>query len=59
MEKKRWIIVAYPEEGLPRREATVVAATHELAIWQGFNIFPEYHKVGAYEVDQSCGNAQK
>ena len=28
---KKWTIVAYPEEGLPRREATVVAATHELA----------------------------
>ena len=59
MEKKKWTIVAYPEEGLPRREATVVAETHELAIWQGFNIFPEYHEIGAYEKDEPCGNAQK
>ena len=49
---KKWCIVAYPEEGLPRREATVVAATHELAAWQGFNIFPEYHEIGAYEVEE-------
>ena len=49
---KKWCIVAYPEEGLPRREATVVASTHELAIWQGFNIFPEYHEIGAYEMEE-------
>lgn len=46
---KKWRIIAYAEEGLPRREASVIAATHELAIWQGFNIFPEYHEVGAFE----------
>ena len=49
---KKWLIVAYAEEGLPRREATVDAGTHELAVWQGFNIFPEYHEIGAYEVEE-------
>ena len=55
---KKWLIVAYPEKGLPRREATVVADTHELAVWQGFNIrqgfrlFPEYHEIGAYEIEE-------
>lgn len=52
---KKWQIVAYPEcdEGcLPRKEAVVEASTHELAIWQGYNIFPEYHEIGAYEIEE-------
>jgi predicted ABC-type ATPase len=38
--------------GVPGSGKSTVAATHELAVWQGFNIFPEYHEVGAYEVEE-------
>ena len=53
---KKWQIVAYAEhdEGyLPRKEAVVEASTYELAIWQGYNIFPEYHEVGAFEIEEN------
>lgn len=52
---KKWQIVAYAEheEGyLPRKETVVEASTYELAIWQGYNIFPEYHEVGAFEIEE-------
>lgn len=49
-ELKTWKVVAFAdsESGLPRREATVVAATHKDAIIQGQRIFPEYHEIGAF-----------
>ena len=49
---KKWTIVAYAEEHLPRKEKTVYAQTHSEAIRKGFRLFPEYHEVGAYEVDE-------
>jgi hypothetical protein len=52
---KKWTIVAYPEcdEGyLPRKEAVVYAQTHGAAIRQGIRLFPEYHEVGAYEMEE-------
>lgn len=52
---KKWRIVAHAEydEGyLPRREAVVYADTHREAEAKGFNLFPEYHEVGAYEMEE-------
>ena len=49
---KKWTIVAYAEEHLPRKEKTVYAQTHSEAIRKGFRLFPEYHEVGAYEADE-------
>lgn len=52
---KKWLIVAYPEcdEGyLPRREKEVYAETHAEAEKKGSRLFPEYHEIGAYEVEE-------
>ena len=52
---KKWIIVAYPEcdEGyLSRQEKEVYAETHAEAERKGFRLFPEYHEIGAYEVEE-------
>jgi hypothetical protein len=52
---KKWLIVAYPEcdEGyLPRQEKEVYAETHAEAERKGFRLFPEYHEVGAYEIEE-------
>ena len=52
---KKWTIVAYPEcdEGyLPRKEAVVYAETHREAESKGFRLFPEYHEIGAYEIEE-------
>lgn len=52
---KKWIIVAYPErdEGyLPRQEKKICAETHGAAIRKGFLLFPEYHEIGAYEIEE-------
>lgn len=52
---KKWIIVAYPEhdEGyLPRQEKEVYAETHAEAERKGFRLFPEYHEIGAYEIEE-------
>lgn len=51
---KKWQIVAYAEcdEGyLPRKEATVYAETHGEAERKGFAMFPEYHEIGAFEIE--------
>jgi hypothetical protein len=53
---KKWCIVAYPEcdEGyLPRQEKEVYAETHAEAERKGFRLFPEYHEIGAYEIEES------
>ena len=52
---KKWLIVAYPEhdEGcLPRQEKEVYAETHTEAERKGFRLFPEYHEIGAYEIEE-------
>ena len=54
MRKKKWTIVAYPErdEGyLPRKEEIVYAENHDEAMRIAWRVFPEYHEVGAYEMD--------
>ena len=53
---KKWQIVAYAEhdEGyLPRKEAVVYAETHREAETKGFRMFPEYHEVGVFEIEDS------
>jgi hypothetical protein len=49
MKEKRWLIVAYPEDGMPRREAYTYAHTREQALNKGWRLFPEYHEINAFE----------
>ena len=52
---KRWTIVAYPEcdEGyLPRQECEVYARSWGDAINKAWDLWPEYHEVGAYEIEE-------
>ena len=55
MAMKKFIIVAYAEgEGnyyLPRKEAEIYAANHREAERRGFDMFPAYHEIGAFEVE--------
>ena len=54
MRKKKWTIVAYPEcdEGyLPRKEQIIYADDHDEAMRIAWRTFPEYHEVGAYEME--------
>lgn len=51
---KKYVIVAYPEcdEGcLPRQEKIIYARDSEEALYKGWREFPEYHQVGAFEVE--------
>lgn len=52
---KKWTIVAYPEcdEGyLPRKEKVIYARDHTEAERIAWREFPEYHEIGAYEVEE-------
>lgn len=53
---KKYCIVAYAEcEGtyyLPRKEKIITARNHREAERIAFQEFPEYHEVGAYEVEE-------
>ena len=52
---KKWKIVAYPEcdEGyLPKKKAFVYAKDWDEAMDKGWRMFPEYHEVGAFEVNE-------
>jgi hypothetical protein len=52
---KKWTIVAYPEcdEGyLPRREKVIYARDHAEAERIAWREFPEYHEIGAYEMEE-------
>ena len=49
MTLKRYTIIAYAEEGLPRQEKTVMAKDHDSAMAHAWRMFPQYHEVGAYE----------
>lgn len=54
MRKKKWTIVAYPEfdeGGLPRKEQVIYAEDHDEAMKIAWRTFPEYHEVGAYEME--------
>ena len=53
---KKWQVVAYVkcDEGhyLPRKEAIVYARDSEEALYKGWRMFPEYHEVGAFELEE-------
>ena len=49
---KRYLIVAYAEEGLYRQEAYVYAKDDKAAYDKAWDMFPEYHEVGAYEIGE-------
>lgn len=52
----KFVIVAYPEcEGnyyLPRKEKTIIAHDHAEAERIAWREFPEYHEIGAFEVEE-------
>ena len=47
----RYTVVAYAEEGLPRKEVEITAKTKDQAWSQAWRLFPEYHEVGVFEID--------
>ncbi|MBQ5929289.1 MAG: hypothetical protein IIX02_00685 [Clostridia bacterium] len=49
---KRFCIVAYAEEGLPRQEIEVIAAGKDDAWNKAWRFFPEYHEVGVFEMEE-------
>ena len=52
---KKYVIVAYPEcdEGyLPRQEKIIEARSHAEAERVAWREFPEYHEIGAFEMEQ-------
>jgi hypothetical protein len=53
---KKYTIVAYAEcEGnyyLPRQEKEIFARSHDEAISRAWREFPEYHEVGAFEIEE-------
>ena len=52
---KKWQIVVYAEsdEGdLIRTEAIVYAETCKTAVIKGFRMFPEYHEITVYEMEE-------
>lgn len=52
---KKYTIVAYPEcdEGyLPRQEKIIYAKDWDDAISKAWREFPEYHQVGAFEIEE-------
>jgi hypothetical protein len=46
---KRYCLVAYAGDGLPRKEVYVMANSHKEAMNIAWRLFPEYHEVGAFE----------
>lgn len=51
---KKYRVIAYPDEdGYPtqRQETTIEAENHEQAEKIAFRLFPEYHEVGAFELE--------
>ena len=49
----KYKIVAYAdsEYGLPKREKTIEAKDWNEAMDKAYKEFPEYHEIGAYEVE--------
>ena len=45
----KYTIVAYAEERLPRKEATITARNKDEAWAKAWRMFPEYHEVGVFE----------
>lgn len=52
---KKWRIVMYAEGDeryLQRTEAVVYAETRKKAIIKGFRMFPEYHEITIYKMEE-------
>ena len=52
---KKFTIVAYPEcdeNILVRQEKEILAKDHKDAMRIAWRTFPEYHKVGAFEIEE-------
>lgn len=47
----RYTVIAYAEEGLPRKEVEITAKTKDQAWSKAWRLFPEYHEVGVYEAE--------
>jgi hypothetical protein len=45
----KYDVVAYPEDGLPRKSATIEAKNKEEAWDKAWRLFPEYHEIGVWE----------
>lgn len=45
----KYIAVAFPESGLPKKSAVVEAKNKEEALAQAWRLFPEYHEIGVWE----------
>lgn len=48
---KKYNIVAYAEEGRKRQEAFIEANDYNQAQIKAWNMFPEYHEVGVFEME--------
>lgn len=46
----KYEVVAYPEDGLPRKSVTIEAKNKEEAWAKAWRLFPEYHEIGVWEV---------
>lgn len=50
---KKYNVVAYPDgEGNKRQEAVIEAENDSQAKIKAWKMFPEYHEVGVYEVEE-------
>ena len=45
----KFTVVAYAENGLPRKEVTIAARNKDEAWAKAWRMFPEYHEVGVFE----------
>ena len=54
MAMKKFIIVAEAEGNyfLPRKEAEIYAANHKEAERRAWDMFPGYHEIGAFKVEE-------
>lgn len=45
----KFTIIAYAENGLPRKEVTITASGKVQAWQKAWKMFPEYHEVGVFK----------
>ena len=46
----RYTVIAYPDDGYPRKEAIITARNERQAWDKAWQMFPEYHEVGVFEM---------
>ena len=50
---KKYDVIAYPDEdGYPRKETTISAENQQQAESIAWRLFPEYHEIGVYEIEE-------